>query len=105
LSARNCQMDSLRSRLAMWTATRNKGPFVMRGNGHIRHTKECRRAQIERKLVRRLLRPLFPEDVHVGWVLCYLGMGAVRFTEKRRADGIIRIPRPINSRPATDAES
>ena len=90
-------MDALKSRLILWTGRRNKNPFQIRGNAHIRYIKECRRVQLERKLVRRLLRPLFLEESHVNWVIRYLGMGTIYFTQYAKAKAMIQIPRLIQS--------
>ena len=80
-------MDAFLNRLTVWNEERNKDLKINRGVAHLADLKNCKRVQLERKWLRRLLAPLFQEVAHSEMVIRYLGMGGVYLTPQ--AKGII----------------
>ncbi len=72
------------NRLTAWNEERNKDLKINRGVTHLTDLKDCKRAQLERKWLRRLLAPLFQEVGHREIVIRYLGMGAIYLTPQAK---------------------
>jgi hypothetical protein len=77
-------MDAFLNRLTVWNEERNKDLKINRGIIHLADLKDCKRIQLERKWLRRLLAPLFQEVAHREMVIRYLGMGAIYLTPQTK---------------------
>ena len=82
-------MDAFLNRLTTWNEERNKAKYVVKAKTHIYHVKECKRIQLERRWLRRLVNQLLPEPAHTEMVIRYLGMGAIYLTPQ--AKGILEL--------------
>ena len=96
-------MDSFMDRLTAWNGARCKDPNIFRGATHLTDLKDCKRAQLERKWLRRLLSHLFQEVGHSEMVMRYLGMGAIYLTpqakgileQRRKTEFYWRVGKPV----------
>ena len=77
-------MEAFLNRLTVWNEERKKDKAISRGKAHLIDIKECKRIQLERKWLRRLLSPLFQEVAHREMVLRYLGMGTIYLTPQAK---------------------